>query len=326
MDLKVSHLKTSTRSAAKRSQTGLRPAVALVLVAIGLYAAPLLAVAEFSVNEVVPGIFLHEGRHEEMSSANQGDIVNCGYVVGRDAVAVIDPGGSVQTARLLRESIRQHTNLPIRFVVLTHIHPDHIAGLAAFADVPQVVAHHHYPRALAQRGDFYLDRFPELFGSDRQASLRVPDLLVNDTMSIDLGERRLTLQAWSTGHTDNDLTVLDEMTDTLFASDLLFSTRTPSVDGSLIGWLSVLEELARKPRHLVIPGHGSPASLDLILIPQRRYLSALRDGVRLRLGRGESLAQVVEDAQRDANVWQWQLFDRVHPMNITKAYTELEWE
>jgi glyoxylase-like metal-dependent hydrolase (beta-lactamase superfamily II) len=136
----------------------------------------------------------------------------------------------------------------------------------------------------------------------------------------------LQLQAHRTAHTDNDLSVFDMATNTLLASDLLFIDRIPVIDGSLNGWLAVLDDLRRLRADRVVPGHGPasapwPAALDA----EERYLRTLQTDIRALIADGATMEQAVETAGRDEKT-AWLLFDEYHARNVVTAFAELEWE
>ncbi len=89
------------------------------------------------VTSVADGIYAFSGQHGLMTAENRGEICNLGFIVGEESVAVIDSGGSIMEARALIEAVRKITDRPIRFLINTHMHPDHIFGNAAFRDLGQ---------------------------------------------------------------------------------------------------------------------------------------------------------------------------------------------
>ena len=311
-----------------------------------------------SVHEVSPGHFVHAGRHEDMSSDNRGDVANGGFVIGERSVAAIDPGGSASVGRALADALRERSALPLTHVILTHFHPDHVLGARAFVEsaggsvqgaaggavaagesakggsagsepaergAVEVVAHVAYARSMVQRGAFYLDRYAALV--DGADALLVPTLEVapGAPLAIDLGGRLLEVRAHRPAHTDNDLSVFEPASGTLWAGDLLVAERTPSLDGNLRGWLAVFDELAALAPRTVVFGHGEPGPLGPPLRAQRRYLERLLTDVRARLAAGEGLSEALGAAER-ARPGRWALFGLHHPANVTRAWTELEWE
>jgi quinoprotein relay system zinc metallohydrolase 2 len=303
---------------------------ALMLSALFLFSSsrPALAASVLSVTQVAPGIYVHLGPHEIPDTRNHGAIANIGFIVGDRCVAVIDTGGNPDQGRALFHAIRHTTPKPICYVINTHVHPDHIYGNGVFkGDGVKFVAHHHLGRAMAARGPFYLAKAKELLGIDLTAGdIIAPDIAVENELDIDLGGRILKLTAHQPAHTDNDLSIYDPLTDTLWLADLLFLEHLPVIDGSLKGWLAEIEQLERRTYKVVIPGHGPivtdwPQSLQ----PEKRYLQSLLTGIRTWIKNGGFLEQALESLSYDAKA-EWKLFDEFHRKNVSTAFAELEWE
>lgn len=283
--------------------------------------------AAFSLREAAPGVFVHEGRQQELSSSNGGDIANLGFIAGEKCVAVIDTGTTPALGDKLQQAIRDKTTLPICYVINTHAHPDHVFGNPVFRSGPtQFVGHARLPAALTAKAGTYANLIAREVGGHSATEVVAPTVLVADTMKLDLGGRILHLKAWPTAHTDHDLTVFDEKTGTLFTGDLLFAGRLPTVDGSIIGWLSAIKELKDMPAKLVIPGHGVvEGSWQDALAAQERYLNALVEQTRAAIKRGDTIQQAIAKVGSSER-GKWLLFDTNHKRNATAVYAELEWE
>lgn len=280
------------------------------------------------VQELAPGLFVHQGVHALMNAENAGAIANVGFIVGNEAVAVIDTGGSYSQGEALLAAVAEKTDKPIRYVILTHVHPDHIFGSAAFLRRNVAfVGHVRLKEAMEARFAHYLAaNRPEMGSHLDGVELVLPDMTVTDSLTLDLGGRSILLNAWPPAHTDNDLTVFDPASGTLFSGDLVFLEHLPSIDGSLRGWQRALDGLAAIPATRVVPGHGPidspwPAALE----PERRYFDALARDLKAAIDKGIPISEAVTSAGL-SEAGHWQLFDTFNRRNATAGYAELEWE
>ena len=297
----------------------------------GWRCAPLAEAAALDLTELAPGVLVHRGADAAISAGNRGRIANLGVVVGTDRVAVIDPGGSREQGEALFAAIRGRTGLPVGPVILTHMHPDHIAGAEVFAEAgAEIISDARLPDALAARRDSWMGSIPAQIGPDAWAgtTLIAPTRTIDAPETIDLGGTALTLTPAPTAHTDTDLTVADSRSGTLFTGDLVFRGLTPVVDGSLKGWLGWMGG-PHPAADRVVPGHGPVAgSLDEAAADARAYLAALEAAVRGALDAGQGLSQAVPAvvAALAPQRGDWADFDATTARNAAAVYAELEWD
>lgn len=299
-------------------------AIATILSASFALASPL------TMENLGNGIYVHHGVHEDMSEGYHADICNVSFIVGSKGIAVIDTGGSLKTGQALREAIRQVSELPILYVINTHVHPDHIFGNAAFIqDKATFVGHEKLPDAMERRRENYL-RINQQWLGDAFAGSEIikPSLLVKGESKLDLGDRTLLLTAYPTAHTNTDLTVFDHKSSTLWTGDLLFVERTPSIDGDIKGWLAVINALKTNEAEFAIPGHSSSlkdANWKKQLNDQERYLWTLLNDIRASIKKGDVMEKAMGTAAASERSY-WQLFDIVNRRNVNNVYPGLEWE
>ncbi|MBY4675853.1 quinoprotein relay system zinc metallohydrolase 1 [Marinobacterium arenosum] len=238
--------------------------------------------------------YLLQGRLEDFSRGNGGNIVNTAFIVTRDGVVVFDTGPSFRYGKAMRQAIAQVTDQPVLHVFNSHHHPDHFLGNQAFAD-GTIWALPDTGRLMAEQGGAFSDNMYRLVGDWMRATeMQLP----NRPLQVDrlqVGEHRLRFFPM-TGHTGADLVMLDETTGVLFAGDMVFYQRaltTPQTPGLAV-WLRDLDAIAAIPHRLLVPGHG-PAVPDGSAIGQMGdYLRWLDLTLRSAAERGMSMTELMK--------------------------------
>ena len=228
--------------------------------------------AEFA-EEIAPGVFVHQGRHALATRENAGDIANCGFIVGPSRRRHRHERQRADGRRLRACEVDHRPANPLR---RQHAHaprPRSSATPAFKPDSPVFVAHHKLARGSLHAPSAISPSPASVGEAFAGTEIVLPDRGVEERTTLELGGRRIVLEAHKTAHTDNDLTIRDEATGTLFLGDLLFAGHVPTLDGSFRGWLAVLADLRRRDAARVVPGHGPAAmSWPQALDPPRRYL------------------------------------------------------
>jgi glyoxylase-like metal-dependent hydrolase (beta-lactamase superfamily II) len=244
------------------------------------------------------------------SVANRNYISNAGFVVTSAGVVVIDALGSPALAGELLIEIRKVTAQPVRYVIVTHYHADHIYGLQVFKDMgATVIAHHEgldylssdtaQRRLVASREELspWINKHTRLVAADRWLTA---------DMVLEVGGERLHIRHVGPAHTPEDLVVYAESSSVLFAGDLVFRGRIPYVgQADSQGWIAALSGLIDLQPKVIVPGHGGLSTQPVVdLKLTRDYLQFLRRSM------GEAAANLdpFEDAYARTD---WSAFDHL---------------
>lgn len=247
---------------------------ALLLLAVGLASARAEWDYRLQPRQVAADTWVLEGRLEDFSFANGGNIVNTAFIATPAGVVVIDSGPSRRYGEQFLATIRRVTDKPVAKVLITHHHPDHFLGNQAFpagalAALPETI------HGIRNEGKAFTENMYRLNGDwMKDTEMVVPGQALAPGI-LEIGGHRLELLALE-GHTQADLAVFDHTTGVLFGGDLVFHQRAPTTPHARIGlWLASLERLAALPLGVVVPGHG-PVSQDAAPLGQTRdYLAWL---------------------------------------------------
>ena len=251
---------------------------------------------------------------------------NAGFVIGDDGVLVIDTFENEAAAKLLLAEIRKLTKLPIKFVVNTHYHLDHVAGNTVFKEAGAVI--------LAQRNVSAWIHTENLkfFGKNIKPEqkkmveeLGSPEILYDSGIELLLGSRRILVRVYP-GHTGGDSVVMIPDAKVAFCGDLFWKKTLPNlIDASTEAWIRTLKELqASSMAATYVPGHGDPGDTQDVEA-FRNYLADLRAIAGKQIKESKTGDELVNAALPEVKekYGQWNFFDYFAKRNIRDAEAEL---
>jgi glyoxylase-like metal-dependent hydrolase (beta-lactamase superfamily II) len=273
---------------------------------------------------------LGHGIYAAIDNAKGESGANAGFVVGDDGIAVIDTFENAPAAQAMLGEIRMVSKLPIKFVVNTHYHLDHVAGNGVFAkEGAVIVAHRNVPSWIHTENLKFFGKGITPEQKSQVENLAAPNMLYDSTTELRLGSVTLRVEFFP-GHTGGDsvVTVRQDKSAVVFCGDLFWHETLPNlIDASTLPWLETLSTLtkfsAESPTQF-IPGHGDPGtSSDVAAF--RGYLSDLREWVSAAKKEGKPGTAVVETVlpQLKQKYGSWQLFDYFSKRNIADVEAEL---
>jgi glyoxylase-like metal-dependent hydrolase (beta-lactamase superfamily II) len=233
------------------------------------------------IRKVSEHVYYVEGK-PGIATDNEGFISNAGFVVTADGVVVFDSLGTPSLAHKLVQQIATVTDQPIKKVVVSHFHADHIYGLQVFEELgAEVIA--PYGAQKYMQSEAAASRLEERQLSldpwvNEDTRLVLPDTTVDESYNFSLGGIDFTINYLGKAHSDGDLTMLVEPDRVLFSGDIIFEGRIPFVgNADSKKWLDTLTKLETGGLTALVPGHG-PASTNPgeTISLTRRYLAYMR--------------------------------------------------
>jgi glyoxylase-like metal-dependent hydrolase (beta-lactamase superfamily II) len=251
---------------------------------------------------------------------------NSAFIIGDDGVAIVDTFQTVAAARQLLETIHKQTQLPVKFVVNTHYHLDHVAGNRVFAEAGAVIF------AQTNVRDWIHSENPKFFGAAitpeqkvMVAELMAPEVVYDRGVDLYLGSRHIEVRVFP-GHTGGDSVVLVPDAEVVFTGDLFWNHMLPNlIDASTEPMMATLASLANaNAPDAFVPGHGEVGTARDIT-EFRGYIANLRELVgraRVQGKSGDALADAVLPQLKE-KYGQWGIFDHFAKRNILDTAAEL---
>jgi len=290
-----------------------------------------------TLRKVAPDVYGVFGVYEQISYENRGFISNAYFIVTEEGVVVVDALSTYKLGKELVETIREVTEAPIRFTVVTHYHTDHFYGVGALKESGSAILAHEWSY------DYISQPSSQNFFEARKRILREhlsgtqmigPDITLTRDVDLHLGKMTFQVRHFCKAHTPGDLILWIPERKVLFSGDIVFDGRIPFLgSGNSRSWLLCLERILELDPDVLLPGHGEPM-LTKEKIRDRvrwthRYISDLRKTVRRMIEEGHDIDYVRENVNQalleiDPSYAQIPVFFDVNPVNAYYVYFEIE--
>jgi glyoxylase-like metal-dependent hydrolase (beta-lactamase superfamily II) len=259
---------------------------------------------------------------------------NTGVIIGDDAVLVADTQATPAMAADVIRRIREVTDKPIKYVVLTHYHAVRVLGAKEYSP-QQIIASQDTYDLIVERGEqdkaSEIGRFPRLFRNVETvpAGLTWPTMTFTGKLTLWLGKLEVQMLQPGRGHTKGDTVVWLPQERALLSGDLIEFDATPYAgDAYFKDWPRTLDNLAALKPLAVVPGRGAalttPESIARGFAGTRNFIAELYEGVAQGAKAGKDLNAVYKDtfAKLEPKYGQWVIFDHCMPFDVTRAYDE----
>jgi len=274
---------------------------------------------ETGMKEISPGVYAY------FQAEGSWFLSNAGLIVGNDRSIVIDSLGTISFNQAFLDEIKKVNNKPVRYLVNTHHHGDHIYGNHLFLEAV-AICHSRCREEMLKGGAPDPERLSQVFPGFDFTGIEVtpPDITFDRQLTLYLDRRAVQLLYYEPAHTVGDIIAWLPQEGVVFGGDLLFLYSTPlCMQGSFAGWIRAMEAMIDLNARVYIPGHGPECGKEGV-IECHDYLVFLRDEARKRFDAGMSAL----DAAWDIDIGRfrkWANWERI-VANVARLYNEFRGE
>lgn len=261
---------------------------------------------------------------------------NTGVIIGDDSVMIIDATATPVAAQDVVRKVREITDKPVKYVVLTHYHAVRVLGASGYKDhgLEQVIASQGTYDLIVERGqqdmDSEISRFPRLFQSvESIPGLTWPTIVFNEEMTLMMGDLKVKIMHPGRGHTKGDTVVWVESEKVLFSGDLVeYEAACYTGDAYLSNWPTTLDAIAALNPEKVVPGRG-PALENAEQIQDgfnytKNFVTALFDSAKKAVAQDLDLkgAMALAREAMDPDFGHVFIYEHCLPFDVTRANDE----
>ena len=266
--------------------------------------------------EVSKNVYVFLGDIDDVNNNNGGAISNTGFIIGDNSILVIDSGPSYLYASNVIEIINSYSNLPIKYLVVTHHHADHSFGISRYLEInTEIIMAEAEVKRYLKYGNRSLRQLNNLIREEWLFNTKIStfnNLGKKYPINLDLGNRNITIELFEEGHSDGDLIIKDISSNILFAGDLVFNQRAPtSPHANIYNWKNYLDEIMNKDWDYLIPGHGNIIKNKEDILQTKKWINfidktakeASKNGVSALEIFNKGLPQIIKKYKLGKETW-----------------------
>ena len=283
-----------------------------------IYSYPVFSANKFNLIpiEVSKNVYVFLGDIDDVNKNNGGAISNTGFIIGDNSILVIDAGPSYLYASNVIEVINSYSNLPIKYLVVTHHHADHSFGISRYLEInTEIIMAEAEAKRYLKYGKRSLRQLQNLIGEEWLLNTKINTfnhLGKKYPINLDLGNRNITIELFEEGHSAGDLIIKDIRSNILFVGDLVFNQRAPtSPHANIYNWKNYLDEIINKDWDYLIPGHGNIIKNKEDILQTKKWINfidktakeASKNGVSALEIFNKGLPQIIKKYKLGKETW-----------------------